>query len=134
MKKLAVLLLILACLLPMSACSGAAAKGEILLKEGTVTEISVSSLPKSYDYTFQGDDAQSIRDYIAELGLTTDFPENPNEYAGMTWVISLEYEDGDILTIYHFGNMFIRTADSSWYKMTYEEASRFDTLISNLSK
>ena len=47
----------------------------------------------------------------------------------MTWVISLHYEDGDTVTVYHFGNLFIRSDSSRWYKMTYEEASRFEALL-----
>lgn len=134
MKRIKTLaIVILACFLAMTACSSTVAKSEILLREGTVRKISVTSLPKGYDYSFTGDKAQSIVNYISELNLLGDYPENPDEYNGMTWVISLEYEDGDTHTIYHSGNMFIRTDDSSWYKMTYEEASRFETLIRELS-
>ena len=46
--------------------------------------------------------------------------------------ISLKYENGDTLSIYHFGNMFIRSEKGSWYKMTYDEASRFDALLDKL--
>ena len=107
---------------------------ELLLKEGTVKRISVTSQPEGYDYSFSGDDVQSVVNYLSELNLSLKYSEKPDEYYGMTWVISLEYEGGDTLTIYHFGNMFIRTADSSWYRMTYEEASRFGILIGELSK
>ena len=51
----------------------------------------------------------------------------------MAWVISLEYDNGDVLTVYHFGNMFIRTENGPWYKMTYDEAKRFDTLLNELN-
>lgn len=135
MKKNTILILIIACLLTMmTACSGVPVKGGVLLKEGTVKKISVTSLPEGYDYSFSGDDVQSVVNYLSELNLTSEYSENPDEYDGMTWVISLEYESGDTLMIYHFGNMFIRTAGSSWYKMTHEEASRFDKLIGELSK
>ena len=135
MKKNTILILIIACLLTMmTACSGAAVKGVILLKEGTVKRISVTSLPEGLDYSFSEDDAQSVVNYLSELDLTSEYSENPDEYGGMTWVISLKYESGDTLTIYQFGNMFIRTAGSSWYKMTHEQASRFEKLIGELSK
>jgi hypothetical protein len=135
MKKNTILILIIACLLTMmTACSGATVKGGVLLKEGTVKKISVTSQPEGYDYSFSGDDVQSVVNYLSELNLTSEYSENPDGYDGMTWVISLEYESGDTLMIYHFGNMFIRTAGSSWYKMTYEEASRFGKLIGELSK
>ena len=133
MRKITVSVLFIACMFTLSACSSATTKGEILLKEGTIEKVSVTSLPEGYDYSFSGKAAQSVNDYISELNLASDYSENPNEYDGMTWVISLEYGDGNVLTIYHFGNMFIRTTDSSWYKMTYEEASRFDSLLYELT-
>ncbi len=123
-------IMIVACLLALTACSSAVAKGGTLLKEGSVRKISVSSRPEGDRYSFTGNRAQSIVDYISRLNLIKDYPENPRDYDGATWVISLEYEGGDSLTIYHFGNKFIRTEDGPWYKMTYEEASRFDTLVS----
>jgi hypothetical protein len=129
----ALVIVIIACLLTMTACSGTTTKGGVLLREGIVKRISVTSLPEGYDYSFTGDSAQSIIKYLSELNLLSHFSENPNEYDGMTWVISLEYEGGIIHTIYHFGNMFIKTSGSSWYKMTHEEASRFDELLNELS-
>ena len=125
-----IMIVIALCLLTMTACSITVAKGGTLLKEGPVRKISVSSRPEGHSYSFTGDRAQSIIDYISQLHLIDDYPENPGDYDGMTWVISLEYEDGTILTIYHFGNMFIKAENGPWYKMTYEEASRFDTLVS----
>ena len=129
-SKLVVVVMIVACLLTMTACSITVAKGGTLLKEGHVRKISVSSRPEGYSYFFTGDRAQSIIDYISQLNLIDDYPENPGDYDGMTWVITLEYEDGTSLTIYHFGNMFIKAENGPWYKMTYEEASRFDKLVS----
>lgn len=105
-----------------------------LLKEGNVKNVHVTSLPEGYDYSFSGDDAKCIEDYFRKLNLIANFEENPNGYVGMTWVISLEYENGDTQTIYHFGNMFISADKSPWYKMTYEEASAFDTLLWSLKK
>jgi len=129
----ALVIVLVAFLLTVTACSSATTKSGVLLREGTVKKISVTSLPEGYDYSFAGDSAQSIIKYLSELNLLSRFPENPDEYGGMTWVISLEYEDGTIHTIYHFGNMFIKTSGGSWYKMTHEEASRFDELLNELS-
>ena len=113
--------------------SDAETEGALLLKEGAIKNASITSLPEGYAYSFDGEAAERITDYISELNLITDFPENPNEYAGMTWVISLQYETGDVLTIYHFGNLFIRAEDGPWYKMTYEEANRFSELLNELN-
>ena len=66
------------------------------------------------------------------MTLSSDFEENPNDYAGMTWVITLKYDDGSETVIYHFCNRFIRSDESSWYQMQYEEASQFDALMDEL--
>lgn len=113
---------------------GLSGKGVILLKEGNVESISVTSLTEGYNYSFDGDAAGNVVDYLANLKLAADFEENPNEYTGVTWVISLEYEDGDITTIYHFGNMFIRSDSGLWYKMNFDEANQLSVLLDDLSK
>jgi len=129
MKKIIAIVLACICVLGIVGCSQQPqqVQGGQLLAEGNVINIDVSSLPEGYNYSFSGADAKAIIDYLSTLNLESNFEENPNEYDGMTWVISLKYENGDTLTIYHFGNMFIRVKGGSWYKMTYDEASRFDT-------
>ena len=134
MKKIIAIVLVCICVLGIVGCSQQPqqVQGGQLLAEGNVINIDVSSLPEGYNYSFSGADAKAIIDYLSTLNLESNFEENPNEYDGMTWVISLKYENGDVLTIYHFGNMFIRVKGGSWYKMTYDEASRFDTLLDEL--
>ena len=103
-----------------------------LIREETIKNITVTSEPGGYEYSLTGDDVNVIVDYFSNLHLISDFEENPNEYTGMTLVVSVEYDNGTSSTIYHFGNMFIRGKGGSWYKMTYDEASRFDTLLDEL--
>lgn len=132
MRKLSAFLLVILCILSVVGCSQQQpqqAQENQLLAEGNVIKIDVSSLPERYNYSFNGENAKEIIDYLSNLNLQSNFEENPSEYCGMTWVISLEYEKGDALNIYHFGNMFIRSEEGPWYKMTYEEASRFETLV-----
>ena len=135
MKKLLTIALAFLCVLGMVGCSQQPqqVQGNQLLAEGNVIKIDVSSLPEGYNYSFDGEDAKEIIDYLSNLNLQSNFEEDPNEYTGMTWVISLEYDNGEILTVYHFGNMFIRTEKGYWYKMTYDEANRFDTLLDELN-
>lgn len=135
MKKLLIITLAFLCVLSMVGCSQQhqQVKGNQLLAEGNIVKIDVSSLPERYNYSFSGEDAKAIVDYLSDLNLDSKFEENPNEYTGMTWVISLKYENGDVLKVYHFGNMFISSENGSWYKMTYDEASRFDMLLDELS-
>ena len=135
MRKLLAILLGIFCVLGIVGCSQQSqqVQGNQLLAEGNVIKIDVSSLPEGYNYSFNGENTKEIIGYLSSLNLQSNFEENPNEYAGMTWVITLEYENGDTLTIYHFGNMFICSEKDSWYKMTYEEASRFDVLLNELN-
>ena len=133
MKKLVALVSALIFVLAMIGCSQQV-QGNQLLLEGNVINVNVSSLPDGYNCSFNGEDAKAIIDYLANLNLYSKFKENPNEYVGgMTWVISLEYDNGDVITVYHFGNMFIRSEKGSWYRMTYDEASRFKTLLNELN-
>ena len=135
MKKVLTIAVAFLCLLGMVGCSQQPqyVQANQLLVEGNVLKIDVSSLPDGYNYSFDGEEAKEIIDYLSNLNLQGNFEENPNEYTGMTWVICLEYDNGDKLTVYHFGNMFIRTKEGSWYKMTYDEANRFDTLLDELN-
>ena len=136
MKRIIVLTLTLAMMIvTFSGCSESKDNSSLLAagKDG-IKNVSVSSLPEGYNYSFSKDDADAIIDYLSNLNLISDFEENPNEYAGMTWVISLEYENGDIVTVYHFGNMFIRADSGPWYKMNYKEASRLGELFGELSE
>ena len=135
MKKVLTIAVAFLCLLGMVGCSQQPqyVQGNQLLVEGNVIKIDVSSLPDGYNYSFDGEEAKEIIDYLSNLNLQSNFEENPNEHTGMTWVICLEYDNGDKLTVYHFGNMFIRTKEGSWYKMTYDEANRFNTLLDELT-
>lgn len=142
MKKLISVALLSVFLLMMIGCSSSSVKDSgfssvkdsVLLKKGKVIKVNVSSLPEGYDYTFTHESTKKITDYLSKLDLISDYSENPNEYGGLTWVISLEYDDNSKLTIYHFGNMFIKTDGGSWYKMSYNEADRFNKLLYELSK
>ena len=134
MKKNAASVLLLCCLLCLAGCNlRASVSGTQLLKEGTATKIAVTSMPESYDYSFSGEDAAAVINYLSGLNLVTDYPENPNEYDGMTWVITVEYTDGSTATVYHFGNMFIRADSGPWYKMSFDEANQFESLLNELN-
>ena len=136
MKRFIAVVLTMVCVFVASGCNQQSqqVQGNQLLVEGNVVKIVVSSLREGYKYSFnEKEDVKAIIDYLSALSLESEFEENPNEYFGMTWVIALEYENAEALEIYHFGNMFIRSQNGSWYRMTYEEASYFDILLDQLN-
>ena len=104
-----------------------------LLKDGAITDITVTSLPEGYEYKFSDIAAiQNIREYFDTLHLESEFTENPNEYCGMTWVLKFTYSDQTEETIYHFGNMFVRNANGQWFKMRYDEAEKLDGILADI--
>jgi len=133
MRKYIALVLALVFTVSFCSCDSQPAQEARFLEEGDVKSVSVTAFPHDYEYSFSGDDAEAVVDYLSNLKLIADFKEEPDGYGGMTWIISLEYENGDIVTVHHFGNMFIKTEDGPWYKMDYDEASRFKALLDELN-
>ncbi|MBQ4108306.1 MAG: hypothetical protein IJC80_02770 [Clostridia bacterium] len=104
-----------------------------LLPTGNIVQIDLASLPEGRNYSFSGEDAKVIVDYLSNLSLISDFSENPDEYGGMAWEISLNYDNGEVFEVYHFGNMIIRFGNGDWYKMINEQARQFNVLIKDLA-
>ena len=67
------------------------------------------------------------------MELTDDFSEDPGQLNGMTWVIKLEYQNNDTMTLYDIGG-YIRSENDSWLKYEYDYDSPLNTLIWELSK
>ena len=104
----------------------------MVLDDGVVKSVEVSSMPHGYEYSFEGKYAYAVIDYIRGQYLEADFPEDPDVYTGMTWVVDIRYEDGTDTTVYMFGNMFIRKDNENWLKMDYNEAEAFGEQLYNL--
>ena len=135
MKKLIIIALVLIYILCMVGCSQQRKqiKGDQLLMEGNVIKVDVSNDIDGEYYSFSGEKAKVIVDYLSNLTLDGTFEENLNELAGTTWVISLEYDNGDILTVYNFGNLLIRSENSSWHKITGKKIGNFGDLLNELN-
>jgi hypothetical protein len=106
--------------------------GSVLIPKGEITEIRVRLSLEEEEYTFTGDSAKKIIDYLSDLSLISDFEEDPEKSNGAAWFITLVYEDGREICIYHIGNKFIRNGESDWYKMYYRQAEKFDKLMDEL--
>ena len=103
------------------------------LKESKIKSVNVTSLPKGYDFTFTDEKAQKVIDFLSGIELITNFTEDPGQLDGMTWVIKLEYENDEAMTLYDIGG-FIRSESNSWFKYEYDYDSPLNTLIWELSK
>ena len=109
------------------------ASNDLLPGAEGISGIAVTSMPEGYDYSFSGESAKTLAQCIMDMELAADFPEDPNVYAGMTWVITAQYEDGTAVTVYLFGNLFIRSGDGPWFKVSANEAESFERLLTSLS-
>ncbi len=97
-----------------------------------VKEIYVSTLPESdaYKRTISNEsEIVNIINYINNMDLEKDFPENPNEYYGMTIIIKFIYNNNSCVEVYSFGNMFIMVDNEPWLRMKYEEAEALGKLV-----
>lgn len=104
------------------------------INKAKVTGVKVSSLPQGYDYSFTGDKAQAVVDYLSGLSLSSELSvQDPGQLNGMLWVIRLDYENGDTITLYDSGK-FIHGEEHKWYEMPYEESQGLSELIWKLGK
>ena len=112
---------------------GAADKGAPrVAKDGTVRSVEATSFPERFAYTFTGDAAQAVLDYLLSLQLSEDSENRHALYSGITWQLDLAYDDGDEMTVYHSGT-YIQTKDGPFYKMDDDEAVRLYSLLDELN-
>lgn len=103
-------------------------------QQDNILNITVTSNFPNTNYQFEGDKADAIVDYLLDLNLISDFRESLDVIQrDSSYKIVILYEDGTSLTIYHFVNKFIRVVGSQWYKMDYDEAEAFASLLYELS-
>ena len=104
-----------------------------LLPEGDIIGITAKTLPEGLEYSFSDIiSIQDIREYFDTLTLESDFPEKPEEYNGMSWVLKFTYSDQSEETIYHSGNMFVKNEKGQWYKMKYDEAEKLEGILAGI--
>lgn len=130
MKRL--LWLVFALFVPVVFLAGCGtAKGLDIMEKG-ITEITISTLPESDSYTRTyalPEKINAVVQYLNSLSLTENFSENPDEYEGMTFTITITYEDGRQNIVYHFGNMFVSDNTHDWLGMSYEEANHLYQIV-----
>ncbi len=97
-----------------------------------IETIEVSTLPENDAYkrtVTSVDEISKIIGYLNFMQFDTDFSENPGEYSGMTIIMDLYRDDGSCVTVYFFGNMFLRVDDGPWLRMDHDEADALYGLV-----
>ena len=131
MKRILLMIFTLAVCLPV--LSGCTPKQFKNLNESDIKSVSVSTYPEfyGYEYSFSGDEARAVVDYLSGLKLTPLLISIPK--GGMTWVIEIKYEDESETTVYLFGDEIWINAKEK-YLLQPEENGVFEALISNLNQ
>ena len=130
MKRILIMILAIAIYLPV--LSGCTPKQFKNLNESDIKSVSVSTLPEfyGYEYSFMGEEARAVVDYLSGLKLTPLLISMPK--GGMTWVIEIEYEDESETTVYLFGDEIWINAKEK-YLMQPEENGVFEALLEALN-
>lgn len=131
MKRILIMILALAICLPI--LSGCTPKQFKNLNESDIKSVSVSTLPEfyGYEYSFSGEEARAVVDYLSGLKLTPILISINK--GGMTWVIEIKYEDESETTVYLFGDEIWINAKEK-YLLQPEENGVFEALIRNLNQ
>ena len=124
------MILALAICLPI--LSGCTPKQFKNLNESDIKSVSVSTLPEfyGYEYSFSGEEARAVVDYLSGLNLTPLLISVGK--GGMTWVIEIKYEDESETTVYLFGDEIWINAKEK-YLMQPEENGVFEALLEALN-
>ena len=107
------------------------------LNRDEMQRVDAYSLPEGWieRVYLQPEKIDAVVDYFAGLNLSSNFPEDPNEYSGMSIVIVFTFEDDTEITLNHFGNAFLGVWTDGrivWFRMSYYEASALDLLLQGL--
>ena len=131
MKRTIAFLLALSTVLIVSACSRDSTDFIIGISTESVERISIKTLPELFSAVELSDidEIETIVRYLTELNIGKEF--NPDPAGGMSYIIDVSYKDETMHRIVLFGNSHI-TADDKTYKLSYEEAVAFDTVIGEI--
>ncbi len=131
MRRILLMILTLAICLPI--LSGCTPKQFKNLNESEISSVSVTTSPEfyGYEYSFTGEEARAVVDYLSGLDLTPLLISVGK--GGMTWVIEIEYEDESETTVYLFGDEIWINAKEK-YLMQPEENGVFEALLETLKQ
>lgn len=64
-----------------------------------------------------------------ELKKTT---KDPNEYTGMTYIITVYFDDTTSKEYVHFGNMFLKESGKDCYEIPYKKVQELERIYNSL--
>lgn len=133
MKKIISICLLIVIILTLNGCS---TKKDGILPDSTknIIKITVDAQPGGDSSLKSTDDKEKITeiyDYLKALDLkkTTD---DAGRYTGMSYIITLYFDDDTCREYIHFGNKFFKELGKEWYEMTYVQAERFEDIYNSL--
>lgn len=131
MKRTIIILLALFTVFFVSACSNKSTDFLKSISTESVEKISIKTLPELFSAVElnDNDEIEKIIVYFGELSIGRAF--NPDPAGGMAYIIDIYYNDGTTNQIVLFGNSQI-TTNNKTYKLSYEEAAAFDTVIGDI--
>lgn len=129
-KTILMIMMIFICFLLVACNDVKVDKKTHAMQERDLYCIKVSSLPQTRDYTLRDESAYEIYDYFKKL--KTEYYSNENDLNGITYIITIEYENGDIKTLYH--SAYLIGTEDSWYKIKNYKQQEFEKILEKLSK
>jgi hypothetical protein len=130
MKRILLALIIL--IFCVTAFSGCTPKEFKNLNENEIKSITVTTLPEFYGYECRliGDEAHEVVDYLSNLNLSPVLFEVRK--GGLTWVISIEYENENTTDVKFFDKKV--SVNGTRYRMENEEAEIFEGWLVTLTQ
>lgn len=99
---------------------------------GYIERIDISTIPENnaFKKTITSDEnISNLVNYINKMYVSMDFTENPEEYAGMTIILTFYFTDKDEMTVCLFGNMFMKVNNEAWVRINDKEATELQKML-----
>lgn len=97
-----------------------------------IKSITISTLPKSEErerkYTTK-DKIEKITEYLDSLSWKDIILENPEDYTGMTYIVTKEFDDETIKTYSFFASRFFKFDGIGWMKIKESDVMKLENLI-----
>lgn len=111
-------------------------KAALPVDGNNISKITIYTLPgkdSSLKTTTNENEIMKIVNYINSLNLQKP-TEDADKYFGMSYIITIYYDNKTSNEYVHFGNMFFKEWNKDWYEIPYEQAEKFEGIYNNIGK